>query len=250
MLKPFSSTYLVKKAIILALFTLEILWNFQGNGLFGQSELQSAIEQKESISYPQALNSFRKLRASDAYKDPDFALKLENEMLEIFLALAEFDSVRKHLAYPAGWEDLDIVGREGLICQRYYWHAQFALQKKDYVDGSYYLNLTDSLAKVHFPSLLPKLKLRNVRLDIATGKFRSAGERLEALEEELESYDPVLKADFHFEKGFYHQLYKRFDISVVELGKALDLYQENLSPFASQNRIDLYLLVLYLSREV
>jgi len=146
------------------------------------------------------------------------------------LALAEFDSVQKHLAYPAGWEDLDIAGREELICQRYYWHAQFALQKKDYVDGSYYLALTDSLAKEHFPSLIPKLQLRNVRLDIATGKFRSAGERLEALEKDLESYDPVLKADFHFEKGFYNQLYKRFDISVEELGKALDLYQENLSP--------------------
>ena len=220
---------MVKKAIIIAFLSLEILWNFQAKGLLGQNELQPAIQQKESVAYVQALNSFRNVRETQAYQQLDLGFKLENEMVEIFLAQAEFDSAQTHLSFPKGWEKMEAKGREADLCQRYYLHAQLALQKKDYKEGGFYLAITDSLAKKYAPELLPKIQLRYVRLDIATGKFGSAGDRLEDLEKGIDSYDPVLKADFHFEKGFYHQLYKRFDISVEELGKALDLYQEHLA---------------------
>ncbi|MEL6256444.1 MAG: tetratricopeptide repeat protein, partial [Bacteroidota bacterium] len=230
MLVPFSRSSFIKKAVLLALLSLEILWNFQAKGLFGQNSFEAGIQQKERIAYSQALETFRKQRLSPDYQRSTFALELENEMVEVFLALAEFDSAKVHLGYPIGWEKVDVSKNKKTFCQRYYLSAQAALQRKDYPEGSSLLALTDSLAQLYAPKLLPKVQLRYVRLDIATGKFGSARKRLEKLEKGLESYDPVLKADFHFEKGFYNQLYKRFDISVGELGKALDLYQENLHP--------------------
>lgn len=230
MFRPFSRTVVFKKAFLLALFTLEILWSFQGKGLFGQNELESAIQQKEDIAYAKALDSFRKLRQTPAYQEFDFALQLENEMLEIFLTLAEFDSAQFHLNYPKNWEARKVEDATEALCNRYHLRAQFFLLKKEYKKGQLYLEEVDSIFQLYKPEQIAKIRLRKVRLDIATGKFGSAGERLKELELGLETYHPLLKADFHFEKGFYHQLYKRFDISVKELGKALDLYGENLSP--------------------
>jgi len=198
----------------------------------GQSLLEQALAKKESVAYPMALQLLRKAKAKAETPGTDVRTQLEinHEFADIFLTLAAFDSAAHYLEIPAHWEDLDLQQFGLQLTQRYYLLARWAMGQKNYSLGESYIQKTESLFPDLRPGLFPDIQLKRVRLEIALGKYSDARNRLDSLGKKVDDFSIRQKGDYYFEKGFYHQLYKKFDRSLEALLKAEAYYGSSLAP--------------------
>ena len=220
-------TYLLylEKKLFSILLTLGIVLNFQGQAVFSQDLLKQSQDLIDQADYTAARTL---LQQNPPQANQAFTFRRNNQLGEICTELAYYDSVAQYVFQPANWEKLSFPGKDTLLLDRYLTLANWTIRQKKYQEASHYLERADSLVKQLGSRKYPVAQLYRTRVEMATGKFKAAGARLEALEKQVDTLAPVYRGDLYLEKGLYLQLYKKFQESLASLQRAEALYKQSL----------------------